>query len=85
MNFLDTTYKPLVQHHFFKLKFVKCYFEVNSSNLFPVNMYFWLYGINQRYSQAWAWLGIDIVNIHRFIIRRTKLSNKPGSYMLIYV
>ena len=38
MNFLDTTYKPLVLYHLIKLKFVKCYFEVKSSNLFPINI-----------------------------------------------
>jgi len=31
-------YKPLVLYHFVKLKFVKCYFEVNLSNLFPINI-----------------------------------------------
>jgi len=31
-------YKLLMLYHFVKLKFVKCYFEVNSSNLFPINI-----------------------------------------------
>jgi len=32
------TYKPLILYHFVKLKSFKCYFEVNLSNLFPVNI-----------------------------------------------
>jgi len=31
-------YKPLAPYHFVKLKFIKCYFEVNLSNLFLINI-----------------------------------------------
>jgi len=31
-------YKLLALYHFVKLKFFKCYLEINSSNLFPVNI-----------------------------------------------
>jgi len=37
-NEFSSYYKLLVLYHFIKLKFIKCYFEVNSSNLFPVNI-----------------------------------------------
>jgi len=39
-------YKLLALYHFVKLKFVKCYLEANSSNLFPINISSYMVFVN---------------------------------------
>jgi len=46
-------YKPLALYHFVKLKFIKCYFQVNLSNLFPVNIS--SYRIAQNFGRRKLW------------------------------